>query len=157
MDQFVILLKQLAESCQFSALHDEMIHAHLVLSTHDRGACARLFRKKDCDLKKAIEAKQISEANQHQLKDIGDQEEPHAVSAVTQQGDKKVARTDYKRHKQTTGGHRKCTQSGSTHSLEPTKCPALSKQCHVCDKLNHFQSVCRTKQRHPFISNCGHF
>ena len=38
VDQFVICLKQLAESCTFSALHDEMIRDHLVLGTQDRSA-----------------------------------------------------------------------------------------------------------------------
>ena len=73
-------------------LHDEMIHDHIVLDTHDRSAQARLFCEKDCDLKKAIEALRISKATQHQLKDIGDQ---HTVSAVRQQSDKTLGQTSY--------------------------------------------------------------
>ena len=49
-----------------------------------------LFREKDCDRRKTIEALRVSEATQHQLKDIGDQDEPQTVSAVRQQGDKTV-------------------------------------------------------------------
>ena len=90
VNQFVIRLKQLAESCAFSVLHDERICDRLVLGTHDRSARARLFREKDCDLRKTIEALRVSEATQHQLKDIGDQDEPHTVGAVRQQGDKTV-------------------------------------------------------------------
>ena len=149
VDQFVIRLKQLVESCAFSALHDEMIHDRLVLGTHDRSARVRLFHEKDCDLRKTIEAIRVSEATRHQLKDIGDRDEPHTVSAVRQQGDKTVDQAGYKRRKQTIGSHQKCTRCGNIHSPEPTKCPALGKQCHACGKLNHFQSVCRTKYRQP--------
>ena len=141
VDQFVICLKRLAESCAFSVLHDEMIRDHLVLGTQDRSARARLFREKDCDLRKTIEALRVSEATQHQLKDIGDQDEPHTVSAVRQQGDKTVDQAGYKHRKQTIDSHRKCTHCGNIHSPEPTKCPALGKQCHACGKLNHFQCV----------------
>ena len=38
------------------------------------------FREKDCTLKKALEALQISEATQEQLKDMGSEDHPNAVS-----------------------------------------------------------------------------
>ena len=62
MDQYISRLRQLAESCKFGTLHDEMVHNCLILSCRDKGAKARLFREKDCTLKKALEALQISEA-----------------------------------------------------------------------------------------------
>ena len=37
-------------------LHNDMIHDCLVLRTHDRRAQARLFYKKDYDLRTALEA-----------------------------------------------------------------------------------------------------
>ena len=117
--------------------------------THDRGARGRLFREKDCDLRKAIEALRVSEVTRYQLKDIGDEDLPHTVNAVRQQGDKRDAQTGEKR-KQLTGIHKRCTRCGKTHPPDHTKCPALGKQCNSCGKLNHFQSVCRTKNRLSF-------
>ena len=56
VDQYMIRLRHLAESCKFGALHDEMVRDRLVLGCQDKGAKARLFREKDCTLKKALEA-----------------------------------------------------------------------------------------------------
>ena len=64
VDQYMIRLRHLAESCKFGALHDEMVRDRLVLGCRDKGAKARLFREKDCTLKKALEALQISETTQ---------------------------------------------------------------------------------------------
>ena len=63
----MIRLRHLAESCKFGALHDEMVRDRLVLGCRDKGAKARLFREKDCRLKKALEALQISEATHEPL------------------------------------------------------------------------------------------
>ena len=139
VDQFVIRLKHLADSCAFTGLHDEMIRDRLVLGCHDRGARARVFREKECDLKKAIEVLRVSEVTRHQLKDIGDDEDPRMVNAVRQQTDKPV--TPVEKYKRTPGGPKWCTHCGNTHVPDRTKCPALGKQCHACGKLNHFQSV----------------
>ena len=70
IDQFVIKLRQLAEPCHFGALEDEMVRDRLVLGCKDNAARTRLFRKKDCTLKKAIESLHISEATSEQLKKI---------------------------------------------------------------------------------------
>lgn len=52
----------------------------LVLGCRDKGARARLFRERDCDLKKALETLQISEATQEQLKDIGGEDKPISIN-----------------------------------------------------------------------------
>ena len=53
-------------------MNDEMLRDRLVLGCRDKGAKARLFRETDYSLKKALEALQISEAAQEQLKEIGE-------------------------------------------------------------------------------------
>ena len=70
VDQYVIRLRQLAEKCKFTQLETEMIRDRLVLRTKDKAARARLFRKKECDVKRAIESLRISELTQEQLKKI---------------------------------------------------------------------------------------
>ena len=50
------------------------------MGCHDKGARARLFREKECSLKKALEALQISESTHEQLRDIRGEDSP--VSAV---------------------------------------------------------------------------
>ena len=70
IDQFLIKLRQLAEPCRFGTLEDEMVRDRLVLGCKDSAARTRLFREKECTLKKAIESLRISEAANEQLKKI---------------------------------------------------------------------------------------
>ena len=69
VDQFLIRLKHLAESCAFSNLQDEMVRDRLVLGCQDHEARARLFREKEC---KVIEILRVSEVTWQQLKHISD-------------------------------------------------------------------------------------
>ena len=70
IEHFVIKLRQLAEPCKFGALEDEMARDRLVLGCKDSAARTRLFREKDCNLKKSIESLRISEATSGLLKKI---------------------------------------------------------------------------------------
>ena len=70
IDQYLIKLRRLAESCQFGNLEDEMVRHRLVLGCKDSAVRTRLFREKSCDLKKAVESLRISEATSEQLKEI---------------------------------------------------------------------------------------
>ena len=83
IDQFLIKLRRLAESCQFGLLEDEMVRDRLVLGCKDTSARTRLFREKDCDLKKAIESLRISETTSEQLRKMereGSQESANFIS-----------------------------------------------------------------------------
>ena len=73
VDQFLIRLKHLAESCAFSDLQDEMIRDRLVLGCQDHEARARLFREKECTLVKAVEILRVSEVTRQQLKHINEE------------------------------------------------------------------------------------
>lgn len=131
IDQYIIRLRHLAENCKFGALHDEMLRDRLVLGCRDKGARARLFREKECSLKKALESLQISEATHEQLKDIGSEE--NTVSAVQQ---KRSTRKALQPSRQS------CKYCGGRHETSRNKCPAYGKTCRKCGKPNHFHTVC---------------
>ena len=59
-----------------------MLRDRLVLGTRDKAARARLFREKECNLKKAVKSLRISEVTQEQLRLIGGPEE-ETVNVVT--------------------------------------------------------------------------
>ena len=73
----------MVKPCKFDNVHDEMIRNRLDLGCNDKAARARLFRKKDCNLKKAIETLRISESTYEQLTMIDNKndikEEIHAT------------------------------------------------------------------------------
>ena len=82
IDQYILRLRRLVEPCKFEGLHDDMVRDRLVLGARDKAARARLFREKECNLKKAIESLRISEVAQEQLRLIGGTEE-ETVNVVT--------------------------------------------------------------------------
>ena len=136
VDQFMIRLRHLAETCKFGALHDEMLRDRLVLGCRDKGARARLFREKDCSLKKALEALQISEATQEQLKDMGGEDTPNTVNAVNSGAKDSGKRRHFRKSYPT------CKYCGGQHEAVRAQCPAYGKNCHKCGKANHFHTVC---------------
>ena len=148
IDEFVIKLRQLAEPCQFGILEDEMVRDRLVLGRKDSTARTRLFREKDCDLKKAIESLRISEATSEQLKRIERDETQEPINFV-----KKETTNKFDAHKQHTESKKnnsfemqvkdgqQCRYCGGRHERDKKKCPAFGKTCRRCGKFNHFQSV----------------
>ena len=54
VDQYVNKLRQLAASCEFQGLRDELIRDRFVLGCSDRAAGARMFREPNLDLNRAI-------------------------------------------------------------------------------------------------------
>ena len=149
VDQYISHLRHLAESCKFGALHDEMVRDRLVLGCHDKGAKARLFREKECTLKKALEALQISEATKEQLKNIGGEDNPILINALDQH--KKSVKT-YGKHGQPKNPHPTCKYCGGKHEAVRTQCPAYGKSCHLCGKANHFHTVCFRGKPHTKAS-----
>ena len=152
IDQFVIKLRQLAEPCQFGTLEDESVRDRLVLGCKDSTARTRLFREKDCDLKKAIESLRISEVTSKQLKRIERDETQEPVNFVkketTNKFDVRKQHTESKKNNsfgmQVKDGQQ-CRYCGGRHERDKKKCPAFGKTCRRCGKFNHFQSVCQQK------------
>lgn len=148
VDQYVLRLQRLAEPCKFAALHKEMLHDRLVLGSRDKAAQARLFREKDCDLHRAIDALRISEITQEQLRNIsGMEEDVHAVSSTSKVQQRSgtwkpvsIEATQEKK-KQTV-----CRYCGGQHPPDKLVCSAYGKVCRYCSKPNHFKSMCRQNQ-----------
>jgi len=79
VNQYMIQLRHLAGPCNFGSLQ---LRDHLVLGCQDKGAQTRLFRERDCNLKKALEMLQISEGTQEQLKEISGEDKPSFVNVI---------------------------------------------------------------------------
>ena len=116
-----------------------MVRDRLVLGCCDKGAKARLFREKDCSLKKALKALKISETMQEQLKDMGGEDNPIPINAVNQH--KKGAKYS-SRQGQLRNPYPTCKYCGGKHEPIRTQCLAYGKSCHKCGKANHFHTVC---------------
>ena len=145
VDQYIIRLRRLAETCNFRGLHDEMLRDRLVLGCKDKAAQARLFRQRECDLKTALEALRISERTLEQLKQLATEEQDpptHALQMTTNSRKQKPI-ASYTKSKTTRPAP--CRYCGGRHSSDRASCPAYGKNCNHCGKPNHFQSVCRQR------------
>lgn len=147
IDQYIIRLRRLAETCNFQGLHDEMLRDRLVLGCRDKAARARLFRQKDCDLKTALESLRISERTLEQLKQLATEEQEVPVNVVRQDQQHKQRKPPGTRKKpKDHGSVALCNYCGGKHLAERTSCPAFGKSCSHCGRPNHFQAVCRRKK-----------
>ena len=126
-----------------------MVRDRLVLGCKDSTARTRLFREKDCDLKKAIESLRISEATSEQLKRIEKDETQEPVNFVKKETTNKI--DAHKQHTESKKNNsfgmqvkdgQQCRYCGGRHERDKKKCPVFGKTCRRCGKFNHFQSVC---------------
>ena len=117
VDQFLIRLKHLAESCAFSDLQDEMIRNRLALGCQDHEARARLFREKECMLVKAVELLRVSEVARQQLKhineDVTDGQSVNAVKAQHSSDQSQSSATS--RQRASTNAGKPCAYCGRKH------------------------------------------
>lgn len=147
VDQYIIRLRRLAETCNFRNLHDEMLRDRLVLGCKDKAARARLFRQKECDLKTALEALRISERTHEQLKQLATEEQETPVHALRMDPQSKKRKPVSSRGKfRTTPSTTPCQYCGGYHLGDRASCPAYRKTCNHCGKPNHFQIVCRRRK-----------
>ena len=132
VDQFLIRLKHLSESCAFSDLQDEMIRDRLVLGCQDHEARARLFREKECALARAVEILRVSKVTRQQLKHITDDiTDGQSVNVVKSQNSAKQSQTSATLQQQdSTNTGKTCSYCGRKH--ERNNCPAFGKQCRNC-------------------------
>jgi len=148
IDQYIIRLTRLAETCNFQGLHDEMLRDRLVLGCRDKAARGRLFRQKECDLKSALESLRISERTNEQLKQLATEEQDVQVNTIRKDRQAKQRRlSTYGSQKQTKERQHAavCNYCGGKHASDQASCPAYGKSCNHRGKPNHFQSVCRLK------------
>ena len=142
IDQYMTRLRQLASSCDYGNLTDDMLRDRLILGTKDSAARARMFRETDLTLARAIDMCRIAEISQHQLLQIGSKQEEVNFTKQHKQQSRKQQRWSQQRSQ-----HKRCKYCGQSHTYDKSKCPAFGKLCKACGKRNHFATVCKQKHR----------
>ena len=156
IDQYVVRLRQLAESCEFEGLCESLIRDRLVIGTQDSATRDRLLRERPVPgLTRCIEAlraSELSRKHKEQLKDaVSDpQNTVHAAdkqSPVNRKQSRRTRGSESKQSKQEKGSAKKCKFCGTNHPYDRAKCPASGKTCLKCGKLGHFAVKCQEKNR----------
>ena len=137
-------LQSVARECNFSS-HDEVVK-FLFLTHNNTRVCKDLLKemKEDTSLATMLNISTISEGTIHSEELSKQYLEMIKVSnkqinSVKKPRSKSGSRN--KSHSTSCGGA--CGNCGSKHS--PRRCKAFGKKCHGCGKLNHFITMCRSR------------
>ena len=151
IEQYVVRLRQLAESCEFEGLCESLIRDRLVIGTRDSSSRDRLLSERPVPgLAKFIEALRDSELSRkykEQLKDaVSDRQNTIHAAEKQSPGNKKQSRRnrghESKQSKQEKNSARQCKFCGINHPYERAECPASGKACLKCGKQGHFAVKC---------------
>ena len=151
IEQYVVRLRQLAESCEFEGLCESLIRDRLVIGTRDSSSRDRLLSERPVPgLTKFIEAlrdSELSRKHKEQLKDaVSDPQNTIHAAEKQSPGNKKQSRRnrghESKQSKQEKTSARQCKFCGINHPYERVKCPASGKACLKCGKQGHFAVKC---------------
>ncbi|XP_064469689.1 uncharacterized protein LOC135384417 [Ornithodoros turicata] len=136
VDEYVSALTELASTCSFGSLTEEMICDQFVEKTDRREIRDRLLLEPSLTLDSALViGRQVEEAIRESAL-LSSRVHSSQVAAI--------------RKNDSTPVKTKCFRCGSAkHKANNPSCPAKDKICRKCRKKGHFESVCRssTKQR----------
>ena len=142
--EFLIRLRQLAQSCQFGALQDSLIRDRLVIGTTDGSTRQRLLRERPVPdlirVTEALQAAEISEVHRKQMNANPGAE----VNAVRKAKGKSQNSAKWKAKPQEVDS-KSSGWCGSKTRHSKKDCPAKDATCHNCKIKGHYKSVCRKK------------
>ena len=161
IDAFVTRLRIRARDCNFRVndttdITDDMIRDRIVFGCSSAKVREKLINEGDkLTMDKAVQVVQNYEYCQQQLSSMNIASASNVDAVKTANGtSRQGARRKFANHgrRQETRSNPKqrqsCGKCGPMHSKDNV-CPAKGKQCHKCNKMNHFQVVCRsTKSVH---------
>ena len=154
-EQYITVLRALAQTSQFGASLDERVRDQLVFGVRENGLRKQLLQVRDLALAICVDMCRAFEATTTHMR-VMTGGTPDVVDAVEQSkhtkskppGEKSLKKS--RKHSRPTyqglgEGMLKeaCNYCGYVH--ERGKCPAYGKNCAVCNKPNHFAKVCRGK------------
>lgn len=141
VEQFIVALYALAESCEYGEIKEEMIRDRLVVGIKDTALSERLQMDADLTLdkaKKEVRQKEAVHEHQHILREGDSRSSPILVEAL--QGRRRQRRARDKPPIKA----KHCTHcGGNPHKRE--SCPAREATCHKCRKKGHYSSQCFTR------------
>lgn len=146
-EAYTTTLRNLAKTCNFSALQDQLIQDRLVCGISRDRVRRTLLKETELTLAKAIRICQISELTEQHSKALSTPKNVSVASVNAVQikhsnkfKSKRIYATKTEGLKPITS----CKNCGGTHPAKREQCPAFGQQCHNCKKYNHFKNQCRS-------------
>lgn len=150
VDQFVTALHVLAEHCDYGVMKLQLIRDRIVVGIRDTELSEKLQLEADLTLEKATTKVRQSEAVHRQQRDLrgSSEADPICIEAVHKQRlgrsrdfkeDRREGYRDYRPF-----GTGRCYRCGRSHRRD--MCPAKDSRCRKCDRVGHFEVVCKSVQ-----------
>ena len=143
-DQFLTALKELAKTCNFAAMHDELVRDRIVVGVKDYSVRKLLLQKKNLTLQECADMCRASESTNEQMKVMTAKDTVHALQAQAQRK-KKAAESGRQERAKASGKPQECKYCGTSHHKGARYCKAYGKQCQACGKMNHYTRMCKSK------------
>lgn len=170
IDEYVLRLRQLSESCEFGDLKDSLIRDRIVIGTSDEGGRERLLRERPVpDLDKVIQSLRAAEISRTHKQAITGKMEAAAVDFTNKFKNrstsskkkpvyrrnlqiqetpklKHTGRRDQSSNKMSSSSSSKCKWCGKDDNHFKKNCPAKDSKCYKCSKVGHYSSVCHSSK-----------
>jgi hypothetical protein len=151
-DVFLGELRRLIKSCTFGEIEDSILRDRIVVGIKDDSTRHKLLQIRDLTLQKAIDICKASVDAGRQLRAMTTSATSDEVHATFDNG--RGRRSDNQTNRKYNGQrdnyvkraastNRKCNRCDRQHGKDRKDCPAIGKACRKCNKLNHYQTVCR--------------
>ena len=136
IDASLTSLRDLAKSCDFGTLEEEIIRDQIVEKCHSRTLKQKLLQQENLDLSKTMKIARSGETASQEalLLSSGTKENPIQIDHVAHRS--KPPQKQYS-----------CYRCGGTDGHSATECGAINSKCSSCKKVGHLQKVCRSKPK----------
>ena len=133
IDSYVAVLRNLAKTCNYGTLEENLIRDRIVMGIRENSTRKRLLQESELTLNRCIDICRANESTAIQLKAIGNEEDVNVVKKKSVHGSKGVQKRVSK--------DIDCKYCGRKHIRKKEDCPAWGKSCCKCGMQNHFADL----------------
>ena len=155
IDHYIIALKELIKSCNYSTLEDSLLRDRLVVGIRDNIVRRTLLQKRKLTLNDTIDICKAAEMSKEQMSNMGvntkDLIETEETVHKVQYTRERPYKQEYKRGQNSTRGRNssqillECRFCGQKHRWSKDNCPAYGARCSKCNGKHHFAVKCTVR------------
>ncbi|KAL4707300.1 hypothetical protein ACJJTC_019838 [Scirpophaga incertulas] len=139
-EQYAVVLKNLAEPCEFGNLKEDLIKDIFVSGINSKNLQQKLLTTNNLNLQSALDICRTASVIAVRVEEMINIKEENLTDNIKKEVEIDILKKNYVPNKKKI--LKKCFYCNFEHLYG--KCPAFGKQCNKCKKFNHFASACRT-------------
>ena len=150
VEEYITVLYELVETCEYGTLRDEMLRDRLVVGIRDSALSDKLQLDASLTLEKAkkqVRQKEAVKEHRDELTSSTSRKQHLAVENVTRTcaGGQRRSKGPSSARPRTTPTPARCQRCGRHKHQSQEQCPAKNAICHRCKKRGHFKAHCQSK------------